>query len=109
MHSVLISLDYITIYSYGVCLAMGIILVYFAMTSLERYSGFNSDFVSTLLTILIVTGLFGARLFYVVEHWDYYSGSPSKIWRVQEGGLMFYGGLLISSAVLIFYCRLKKR
>lgn len=109
MHSVLFSLDHIVIHSFGACLAVAIILCYLVMVRLGRPSGYGSDFVSNLLTILIVSGLVGARLFYVVEHWSYYAQQPASILKVWEGGLMFFGGLLIACASLIVFIRLQKK
>ena len=109
MHSVLFSLDHITIYSYGACLALAIVLNYLVMTRIGRPNGYTPDFVSTLLTLMILTGLIGARLFYVVEHWGDYSGDLSKIFKVQEGGLMFYGGFIMGGISLIAFCLAQRK
>lgn len=109
MHSELIRLGPIVIHSYGACLALSILLCYFVLVRLGRPLGYSSDFVSSLLTVLIVTGLVGARIFYVVEHWSHYSQHPSEIVKVWEGGLMFYGGLLLSAAALIVFIRFQKK
>ncbi len=109
MHSVLFSLDYITIYSYGACLALAIILNYIVMVKIGRPNGYTSDFISSLLTLMIVTGLIGTRLFYVIEHWEDYSGNLLKIFNVQEGGLMFYGGFVLGGISLIIFCRAQRK
>lgn len=50
-------------------------------------------FVATL--ILIVPALIGARLFYVVTHWQLYRRNPNRIWTRGEGGAAQYGGLAL--------------
>lgn len=109
MHSELIRLGPIIIHSYGACLALAILLCYFILVKLGRPLGYTSDFISSLLTVLIVSGLIGARIFYVAEHWSHYSQHLSEIVKVWEGGLMFYGGLLCSAASLIVFIRLQKK
>jgi len=109
MHSELIRLGPIIIHSYGACLAVSILLCYFVLVKLGRPLGYSSDFVSSLLTVLIVSGLIGARIFYVVEHWSHYSQHPAEIIKVWEGGLMFYGGLILSAVALIIFIRFQKK
>ena len=104
MHSILFSLDHIVIHSFGACLAIAILLCYWVMVHLGKQTGYTSDFISNLLTLLIASGLVGARLAYVIEHWSYYSTDPKSIIMVQQGGLMFYGGLLLACAALILFC-----
>lgn len=109
MHSVLFSLDHIVIHSFGACLALAILLCYFVMVRLGKPSGYGSDFISNLLTVLIVSGLLGARLFYVAEHWSFYAEQPASILKIWEGGLMFFGGLLVGCASLVVFIRLQKK
>lgn len=109
MHSILFSLDPFVIHSFGACLAVAIILCYGIMVRLGKSSGYSSDFVSSLLSVLIVSGLIGGRIFYVAEHWSFYRENPSNIIMVQQGGLMFFGGFLIGGASLILFCKLNKK
>lgn len=54
-----------------------------------------SELVSDLTFYLLIAGLAGARLLYIMTRWDAeYSHSPAKIFRVWEGGLVWYGGLI---------------
>ena len=108
MHSVLFSLDHIVIHSFGACLAVAILACYFVLVRLGKSMGLGADFASSMLTVLIISGLIGARLFYVVEHWAYYSQHPGSIVKVQEGGLVFYGGFILGSIALAAFCRVRK-
>lgn len=109
MHSELFRLGPIVVYSYGACLALAILLCYFVLVKLGRPLGYSSDFVSSLLTVLIVTGLIGARVFYVAEHWSYYSQHLNEIIKVWEGGLMFYGGFLLAAISLVLFIYFQKK
>jgi phosphatidylglycerol:prolipoprotein diacylglycerol transferase len=50
-------------------------------------------FVATL--VLIMPGLIGARLFYVVTHWPLYRQSPRRIWSRRQGGTAQFGVLAL--------------
>ncbi len=59
---------------------------------------------------LIVGGLVGARVLYVISYWREQFAGPNfleafKIWR---GGLVFYGGLIGASLACILYARRKR-
>lgn len=41
----------------------------------------------------VPAAMVGARLFHVIDAWDYYSTYPLQILAFQEGGLAIYGGL----------------
>jgi phosphatidylglycerol:prolipoprotein diacylglycerol transferase len=48
---------------------------------------------------MILAGLLGSRLFYVIFHWPEFSGHPLAILAYWRGGLMFQGGVLTALAV----------
>jgi phosphatidylglycerol:prolipoprotein diacylglycerol transferase len=45
---------------------------------------------------LLPAALAGARLLFVIIHWEAYRREPNRIWRRSEGGAALYGGLLVS-------------
>jgi len=44
---------------------------------------------------LIVAGLIGARLFYLLLHWPFYRANPGQIWNRKDGGVAMYGGFVV--------------
>lgn len=65
------------------------------------------DRVGELTIIALVVGLIGARLFDIFENWDSFLEDPlARIFS--GGGLTFYGGLICSTAVIIYYARKHK-
>jgi phosphatidylglycerol---prolipoprotein diacylglyceryl transferase len=59
---------------------------------------------------ILVGGIVGARLWYVVSYWDRdFAGQPwTEIVAVWRGGLVFYGGLIGASVAAIIALRRKK-
>lgn len=64
-------------------------------------------FVATL--VLLIPALLGARLLFVVTHWDRYRTDPGRIWRRAQGGAALYGGVpgaLLASVPLLWALQL---
>lgn len=108
MHPIFLRLGTFEIHWYGVCMAVGFLLFLGTWTYLSRGTGRDGNYLSNLLTVLILSALFGARAAYVAEHWDQYAGQPWSILKVNEGGLMFYGGLLSAWVAMSVFARLNK-
>lgn len=61
--------------------------------------------VGNLLFWCIVTGLIGARLFYVLQSGlAYYLTHPQYILAVWQGGMAFFGAVFAGAATLVFLC-----
>jgi len=104
MHPTLIDLGFLHIRTYGVCMALGFLLCW---KLVERLSG-RKD-LSDLLMYLMVAGVVGSRIAYVIEHWRAeFAADPLSVVRVDQGGLVFYGGLILSIVVFFAWCALKR-
>ena len=100
----LVDLGFLHLRTYGACMAIGFLL---AWKLVEVLSG-RKD-LSNLLIALIFSGIIGSRTAYVIEHWQLeFAAHPERIIRVDQGGLMFYGGLILAILVFFAWCLLKK-
>lgn len=115
MHSELLRLGPITIHAYGLCLALGFMASVWVATRLSaRDNRHTADALSTLAIWLILAGIVGARIAYVAEHWTTEfadplgQGSVLALFRIDQGGLMFYGGLAGSTVALAIFARVTR-
>ncbi len=93
----LIDLGFLHLKTYGACMAVGFLLCWRLIEALSA----RKD-LSNLILALMISGVAGSRIAYVIEHWSSeFAGHPEKIIRVDQGGLMFYGGLIL--AILVFF------
>jgi phosphatidylglycerol---prolipoprotein diacylglyceryl transferase len=95
--------------TYGLLLAIAYTAAY--IETLRRAIGSKRDpkIVERLFLIVVLSSLAGARAFHVlIEELSYYRKNPADVLAVWEGGLTFYGGLLVSIACLYGYTRYKK-
>lgn len=104
MHPDLIDLGFLHLKTYGACMATGFILCWHLI---EKLSG-RKD-LSNFILSLMLSGVIGSRIAYVIEHWTAeFAAHPERIIRVDQGGLMFYGGLILAIVVFFGWCLLKK-
>jgi phosphatidylglycerol:prolipoprotein diacylglycerol transferase len=59
---------------------------------------------------LIVGTVIGARLLYVITYWEQsFAGQPFiEVFKVHQGGLVYYGGLIGASVAFLLYSTVKK-
>lgn len=81
------------IHSYTVMLYVGLLAATFMAAHIAPYYGLSADRTAFAAVVLIVPGIAGTRLFYVLMHWDVFRHDLRRIWRRSEGGMTVYGGL----------------
>jgi len=109
MKPVLFSFGTIHLYSYGLSIAIGVLLSLFLMKRRAVKEGFpGPDEVFDMAFVVLVWGFIGARLFYVIQNFSYYAVEPLKIFAIWEGGLIFYGGAIAAFLGFWLTCRKKK-
>ncbi|MCB0386582.1 MAG: prolipoprotein diacylglyceryl transferase, partial [Bdellovibrionales bacterium] len=73
----------------------------------ERFE-FSRVLALDVALVIMVAGFIGARLFHVLyEMPDYYLANPLDIFRVWQGGFVFYGGALTAFFSAVFYLKRK--
>lgn len=97
------------IYWYGVFIGLGVILgVLLALHEAKR-TGQNPDTYLDFIIYAMIIAIIGARLYYVIFSWDFYSQHPEKIFAIREGGLAIYGGIIGGVLTAIVYSHVKKK
>lgn len=94
LNPVAISINGFNIYWYGIIIGVGFLLALaYAFFNLKRFGIEHEKFFDCVLVGLI-TGILGARLYYVLFRLDYYLANPSEILMIHNGGLAIYGGII---------------
>lgn len=65
----------------------------------------SNDFLFNLAFWVIVFGIIGARLYYVIFNWQAYSNDLLSIFKIWNGGLAIHGGLIAGFITLCIYCK----
>ena len=84
---------------YGVMMMIGVACAVWVSKKRVEHLGVSLDAFMALALWTVVSGLIGARLFYIVQKWDELGGDTlmSKLWvafQFTEGGLVVYGSAI---------------
>lgn len=105
MHPILFHLGSLTIYTYGVLVATGVVVGLFAARWQAGKQGLDPDRVWNVGIYMVLVALLGSKLWLILGDLPYYWHNPREIFSfatLQSGG-DFYGGIVFALALLFFY------
>ncbi|MBR1659515.1 MAG: prolipoprotein diacylglyceryl transferase [Oscillospiraceae bacterium] len=101
------------IYFYGLIIALGLLLAVFYVSRVCGRFHMTMDAVYDYLIWAVIAAVVGARLYYCVTYTDAegvrsYLQDPVSFFRIRDGGLAIYGGVIGAAAALVFRARARK-
>ncbi|MFD2334252.1 prolipoprotein diacylglyceryl transferase [Cohnella sp. GCM10020058] len=107
LESIAFHLGPIPVHWYGLILGTGALVgLLLAIWEGKRF-GLSADFFLDLMLYGVPSAIVGARLYYVLFKWDYYSKHPGEIIQIWNGGIAIYGALIGAFVCGFFYFRSK--
>lgn len=106
---ILFSMGPFAIHWYGIIIASGIIIAYILGRRFAIKEGIDDEHVAEALIVGVITGIVGARLYYVFSRWDIYSQAPGEIFKTWHGGMAIHGGVIGAMIGVFIYTRLRKK
>ena len=97
-----------TFYWYGAIIAVGFILAMLYCARHCRRCGIKPDTLYDFLIWMIPLAIIGARLYYVIFQWSDYREHPLNAFKIWEGGLAIYGGVIAGILTGVVWCRKRK-
>ncbi len=79
---------------HGFFTAVGTLVGIWLAVHWARKAGYTEDDTISVAMWGVVGAIVGARLFHVVDQWDYYAKDPLAIVRINEGGLAIFGTIV---------------
>lgn len=113
MYPKLFEIGPVPVYSYGLMLGIAF-LVGSTLFSKELRRNKLDENIGIVITFLaLIGGIIGAKVFYVLEEWNFGKGLPISNFLttdslISAAGLTFYGGLIFAIVFVIIYCKIKK-
>lgn len=92
---------------YAVIIALGMVAALAVADKEAKRRGLDHEEISNILMLGIIVGIIGARLYYVIFEWDYYSQNLGQILNFRQGGLAIYGGIISGFLAGAWYCKAK--
>ena len=85
----------ISIHWYAICIVSGLLLAVYLAQRWAPEKGIDPENILDFILLAFPIAIVGARLYYVIFQWSYYSQNPSEI----------YGGLISGAAVLYWFAK----
>lgn len=108
MHPVLLDLGFIQIYWYSICILCGLLVGGWLVLKESKRFNISTDFMLNLILLLVVFGILGARIYYVIFNFSYYSQHIDEIIKIWEGGLAIHGGMIAGLICILIYTKKHK-
>lgn len=104
MHPELFEIPFIhvTVKSYGTMMVIGFLCAVWIMRKLMRTMDQNPDFITNVGLYALISGVIGARIFYVIHHHSDFEGFLDTL-AVWNGGLEYLGGVITAIIVVVVY------
>ena len=92
---------------------MYMIALYFGIylgKKMAKKDGLSEKTIEDAGTWLIVSGILGARIYYIIMKWDYFKDNLYEIYAIWHGirGLAIHGGIMGAAVGLFIFTRLRK-
>lgn len=101
---------------YGIFITLGMLAAFAYAFYRAKQEQFSADNLMDMGLYMIVFGVIGARLYYVLTSLDHYIKPGRSAWEdfldminIRGGGLAIYGGIIAGGLTLYFYCRATKK
>lgn len=103
-----ISIGGFSIAYYGIIIAVGMIAGFFMASWQAKRLGQDKEVMLDLALWDIIFAIIGARLYYVLFSWDYYSENPAEIINIRGGGMAIYGGVIAGVITTLVFAKVRR-
>ena len=93
---------------YGMIIACGMLLGVLSASREAKRTNQNPENYYDMLLWAILSGVIGARVYYVLFSWDSYKDDLLSIFNLRQGGLAIYGGVIAAVLAIAIYTKVKK-
>lgn len=93
------------IYTYGVMMAVAFAVGLLVAAKRAKDAGFPADKIADAAIVVLIAGVVGSRLLFILEDWRDYVGNFWDIFNIREGGLSIHGGLIFGFLAGLWYTR----
>lgn len=105
MSRVAIDLGFIQIYWYTIFILLAVLVAGLVAYHEIKKQKIDQEFFINLLFYTVIIGIIGARIYYVLFNWSYYSNNLIEIFEIWNGGLAIHGGIIAGGLFALFYSR----
>lgn len=89
-------------------MAIAAVVCAFFLQRAAKKNHINPDLIFDLIFWIVLSGIVGSRLFFVLLNLGYFIKNPIEIFYIHQGGLAWQGGMILSAIVSVLFIRFKK-
>ena len=104
MNRVFLNIGPITIYWYSLTMMTAVLIGIFLAIREAKKVGLKS-YLEDLLFYIVLFGITGARLYYIIFQFDSYRDDLLSIFKIWEGGLAIYGAVIAGFLTIVWYAK----
>lgn len=93
---------------YGMIIGAAILIGFLIAVSEAKRTRQNPEDYLDMGIIGVIAGIAGARIYYVIFSWDMYKDDLLEIFKLREGGLAIYGGVIGAVLAVFILARWKR-
>ncbi|HEY82344.1 MAG TPA: prolipoprotein diacylglyceryl transferase [Dehalococcoidia bacterium] len=93
---------------YSLAIILAVVAAVLIIAHRAKGKGIATEHIYSLALWVVLGGIVGARLFHVIDQWEYYARNPLQIMQLQQGGLAIWGALAGGGLVLLLSARSKR-
>ncbi len=96
---------------YSVAIFLGLISAFFVcIFIIKKYfkDKISLDFFYDLFPIVVISGILGARLYFVLLSLPYFLKNPAEIFAIWQGGISIQGGIFFGALAGFIFSKIKK-
>ncbi|MDL1964432.1 MAG: prolipoprotein diacylglyceryl transferase [Deltaproteobacteria bacterium] len=108
MYPILLKIGDITIHTYGFFVAMGFLAGILLAKKEAKRMGIDHEKIMDLCFYVMIAAIAGSRLLYVVINHEIFLSNPLDIFKIWNGGLVFYGGFIVALLTAFIYLKIHK-
>lgn len=113
MYPKLFQIGPVPVYSYGLMLGIAFLVGNWLFGKELKRKGYDENIGVVIVMLALIGGIVGAKLFYILEDWNFGTGQPLLTYfkpdiLFSSSGLTFFGGLVLSFLLIFTFCRIKK-
>ena len=97
-----------SIHLYGIVIALGLMLAVIYACRRSKQFGLKAEDLTDGVLFIVPFAVLCARLYYCIFEWDSYKDDFFRIFRIWEGGLAIYGGVIGAAIGIVVFARVKK-
>lgn len=108
INPIFLEIGNLKIYWYAICIIIGILISLLLCKKDDGKYNIKFDDIIELIIIILPISIIGARVYYVLFKLDYYKENILDIFKINNGGLAIYGGIIAGIVVTFIFCKIKK-